>query len=97
MKVEVIPNSAARRGDEVKVGNVYTNAHGRPHYKIVIGIITREGRFRRPHNNVAVFKVFADGSCAGAACEPEAYLRDHQDLVGTIKEMPTLKVEWLRS
>jgi hypothetical protein len=33
MKVEMIPRLHPRRGGEVKVGNVYTNPHGRPFYK----------------------------------------------------------------
>ena len=93
MKVSIIPNTKSRRGDPVEVGNVYTNPHGRPHYKIVIGIMDIVND--RPWKNVAIYKVFADGKCAGASCEPEKYLRDHQDLIGYIKDMPTLKVEWL--
>lgn len=94
MKVSIIPNTKSRRGDPVEVGNVYTNPHGRPHYKIVLGIISRAND--RPFNNVAILKVFADGSCAGACCEPQQYLREHQDLIGQVKDMPELKVEWLR-
>lgn len=94
MKIEALSPVKFRRGGEVKIGNVYTNPHGRPCYKIVLGIINR-GTTARPFNNVALYKVFADGECAGANCEPEQYLREHQDLVGTIVEMPTLKIEWL--
>lgn len=93
MKVAPLCPTILRRGGPVEVGNVYTNPHGRPHYKIVIGIITRDAR-DRPYNNIALFKVYADGSCAGASVEPEVYIRDHQDLVGKVKNMPTLKVEW---
>jgi hypothetical protein len=95
MKVKALAPTAFRRGGEVKIGNVYTNPHGRPHYKIVLGIIIRDNR-ARPYNNIVLYKVFADGSCAGASVEPEAYVRDHQDLVGTVTNMPTLNIEWLK-
>jgi hypothetical protein len=96
MKVEALLPTRLRRGDEVRIGNVYTNPHGRPHYKIVIGIMQRD-KFSKPWNNVAFYKVFVDGSCAGAAVEPMEYIRDHQDLVGIIKEMPTMQIEWLQN
>ncbi len=93
MRVIAHPEKRARRGLPVVEGNVYTNANGRPHYKIVLGIIPRDER-GRPWNNVALLKVFADGSLAGCAMEPEAYMRDHQDLVGKVSDMPSLKIEW---
>lgn len=93
MKVIPLPPTKLRRGGPVEIGNVYTNPHGRPHYKIVIGIIERCSR-GRPWKNIALYKVFADGSCAGACTEPETYIRDHQDLVGKCTNLPPLKIEW---
>lgn len=93
MKVIAHPERRAKRGGPVEIGNVYSNPHGRPHYKIVLGITERCSR-GRPWKNVAVYKVLADGSCAGAGTEPEKYLSEHQDLVGKVANMPTLKIKW---
>lgn len=82
------------RGGPVKVGNVYTNPHGKPHFKIVLGIVAKERE--RPFNNVALLKIFATGEIAGCCMEPETYVRDHQDLVGVVESMPTLKIRWNR-
>lgn len=93
MRVIAHPEKRARRGQDVQEGNVYTNPHGRPHYKIVLGVIPRDS-LDRPWKNVVLLKVFADGSLAGCAMEPSSYVRDHQDLVGRVMDMPQLKIEW---
>lgn len=90
MRVVVHPEERPRRGGPVEEGNVYTNRSGRPHYKIVLGKIRGKN-----YNNVAVLKVFVTGEIAGASCEPESYLRDHQDLVGRVENLPDFHVRWL--
>lgn len=95
MKVEALPMMHARRGGPVEEGNVYTNPHGRPHYKIVLGKITTQND--RPYRNVVILKVFATGDLAGACCESEAYISEHNDLVGKVHGLPTLKIEWFNS
>ena len=45
--------------------------------------------------NVVCININPMGEIVGASCEPEAYMRDHQDLVGRVVEMPELKIEWL--
>lgn len=96
MKVEMIPPIFPRRGGEVKEGNVYTNPHGRPFYKVVIGLVPpdwgRSGRW----NNVVMVHVTSTGQIVGASCQPKTYVSNHQDLVGVVKSMPTLKIEWLK-
>jgi hypothetical protein len=82
------------RGGPVKIGNVYTNPHGKPHFKIVLGIVNQINH--RPFKNVALLKILATGEIAGCAMEPEKYVQDHQDLIGIVEEMPTLKIKWLR-
>lgn len=95
MKVEMIPPIKPVRGGEVKVGNVYTNPHGRSFYKIVVGIVNNVER-RRPWNNIVMLHVNVSGDIIGSSNQPMAYVKDHQDLIGTIEKMPTMKVEWLK-
>jgi hypothetical protein len=93
MKIELTPQIKARRGGDVCVGNVYVNASGRMHYKIVINVLEKIGG--KPYKNVAILKVSPTGDIIGAGMEPLPYIRDHHDLVGTVNNMPTLSVEWL--
>lgn len=95
MRVEMIPRLSPRRGGPVKVGNVYTKPHGRPFYKVVVGIIPESYRGRAKWNNIVMLHVDALGNICGASCQPTIYVSNHQDHVGTVKNLPTLKIEWL--
>ncbi len=95
MKVEMLPKLAPRRGGEVKEGNVYTNPHGRAFYKVVMGIIPPEYSNRARYNNVVMLHVDSTGHIVGASVQPRIYVSEHQDHVGIVKSMPTLKIEWL--
>lgn len=44
MRIEMTHKLKPRRGGEVKVGNVYTNAHGKNIFKIVVGITDQKKR-----------------------------------------------------
>lgn len=95
MKIEMTPKLAPQRGGEVKVGNVYSNSHGRTFYKVVVGIVPPDWGSRGKYNNIVMIHVTSNGEIVGAACQPHRYVSDHQDLVGVVKNMPTLKIEWL--
>ncbi len=92
MKIEMSPKLHPRRGGEVKVGNVYANPHGKNFYKIVVGIPTQAQRW----NNVVCLHVDTSGNVVGASCSPKLYVSEHQDLVGFVNNMPSLKIEWLK-
>lgn len=89
----MVPQFHPRRGGEVKVGNVYTNPHGKNFYKIVVGMVVREFD-RRPWNNVIMLHVNTAGEIVGSSNQPLTYISEHQDLVGIVKVMPSLKIEW---
>jgi hypothetical protein len=95
MKVIMTPSISPRRGDPVVVGNVYANAHGAPHYKVVVGMVLQD-KWKRPYNRVVALHISATGAVVGASRYPEEYIREHNDLVGRVKSMPELKIEWLR-
>lgn len=96
MKVEMIPQLKPRRGGEVKEGNVYTNPHGRPFYKVVMGIIDPSYSNRARFNNIGMLHISSTGHIVGASVQPREYVQHHQDLVGVVKSMPSLKIEWLK-
>lgn len=96
MKVEMIPRIHPRRGGEVKVGNVYSNPHGRPFYKVVLGIIPATWGRGRNWNNIVMMHITSLGEVVGASVQPTLYVSEHQDHVGIIRHMPTLKIEWLQ-
>jgi len=96
VKITMTPQISPRRGDPVVVGNVYANAHGAPHYKVVVGIITQD-KWNRPYNRVVCIHVAATGAIVGCSRYPEEYISHHNDLVGHVKTMPELKIDWLRS
>lgn len=96
MKVLMTPNIAPRRGLPVKIGNVYANAHGAPHYKVVVGIIPID-KWQRPYNRVVSLHIDATGAIVGCSRNPEEYIRDHNDLVGKVESMPELKIKWIHS
>ena len=81
-----------RRGDAVNVGNVYANAHGRPFYKVVVGIADGDR-----YNRVICIHVAATGKLVGCSMQPMPYLSNHNDLVGTAEELPDFKIEWFKS
>ena len=88
MKAELLPPDKIRRGAPPKVGNVYQNPHGRPFYKIIVGLV--EGKW----NGVVMIHVDAKGNVVGSSNQPLRYVQDHHDLMGHVSNMPTLKVEW---
>lgn len=90
----MIPQLRPRRGGPVKVGNVYANPTGR-FYKVVIGIIPKDFGRREKFANIAMLHIDSLGRVCGAACQPEGYVQNHQDPVGVVKNMPSLKIEWL--
>lgn len=94
MKINMGNRLEPRRGDPVKVGNVYANTHGRPFYRIVIAVVGREGG--RPWNNVVCIHVNSITGVMGSSNVPEKYLSEHNDLIGYVKDMPELKIEFIR-
>jgi hypothetical protein len=96
MKAIITNMTAPRRGAEPEVGNVYQNPHGRPWYKIIVGIVNDPSRIRAPYNNIVMLHIDARGEIVGSSNQPTAYVRDHHDLVGKVKEMPNLKIDWFR-
>lgn len=95
MKVHISPQLFPCRGGEVAVGNVYSNDHSR-FFRIVVGIVEDKHKSRKTWNNVVCIHVDATGDIVGASCQPTLYVKEHQDLVGRVKEMPSMKIEWLR-
>ena len=93
MKVKLDPARIARRGDPVKVGNVYQHPRGRPVFKVVVGIVERDTR-GRPWNCIVLLCIDGSGNVVRGVNEPEGYVRQHQDLVGRIEQMPVLKLKW---
>ena len=91
MKIELPKPIDLRRGVEPEVGMVYQNPHGRPFYKLVVGITDQ-----KRYNRVVMIHVNALGEVVGASTAPVVYVRDHHDLVGRVKDMPSLKIEWNR-
>jgi hypothetical protein len=89
------PEMTQRRGDPVATGNVYANSHGAPHYKIVLAIMARDGE--RTWSNCVCLHVNAAAKIVGCSRVPEAYLSHHNDLVGRVKSMPEMDVEWIRT
>lgn len=94
MKFKIEPKIMARRGTEVKEGNVYANRKGQNYFDVVIAILERDGS--RPWNNVCLVRVDIHGKVWGVRQEPERYVSEHKDLVGRVAEMPELKVEWFK-
>ncbi len=95
MHVEISPRLYAHRGGDVEVGNVYSNDHSR-YFRVVIAIAgLRKGRV--PWNSVVCIHVDATGEVTGASCQPINYMREHQDLIGKVKQMPSMKIEWFRT
>lgn len=94
MHVEISPRLYAHRGGDVEVGNVYSNDHSR-YFRVVIAVAgLRKGRV--PWNNVVCIHVDATGDVIGASCQPIRYMQEHQDLIGKVKQMPSMKIEWFR-
>lgn len=91
MKVEINPPIKPKRGSPAKVGNVYSHPWGR-HYRVCLAVVDRKGT--RPWNNVVLLHVNVYGEIVGCSNQPEAYVADHCDLVGHVKDMPSLKIEW---
>lgn len=88
MKIEMHPEFHPRRGGEVKVGNVYAIKNGTG-YSVVI---SKDGS---RYKNIIQIRVDPYGKIISAYNDPETYVREHKDLVGFVKDMPTLKIEWL--
>lgn len=97
MKIDMVPQLNPTRGGSVKVGNVYTNPHGK-FYKIVVAIVTPEHSINHGSrfNNVVMLHISTSGHIVGSSNQPMQYISQHQDLVGIVKSMPTLKIEWLK-
>jgi hypothetical protein len=93
MHVEISPRLYPRRGGEVKVGNVY-DTKGQKYCRLVVSIVVRQGN--RPWNNIICLHIDNRGDIVGSSAAPELYVKEHQDLVGIVREMPALKIEWLK-
>lgn len=92
MKAQLPNDLCPRRGVEPKLGHVYINNKGRPFYKVVVGLLPQEQK----RNGVVFIHVAATGDVVGASCQPHQYVKNHHDLIGFVKDMPTLKIEWYR-
>ena len=93
MKIEMQHKMKPRRGGEVKVGNVYINAHGKNIYKIVVGI-TDQKKGHGYWNNVICIHIDTMGNIVGCSRNPMTYIAEHQDWVGIVRNPPTMRVEW---
>lgn len=80
-----------RRGAEPSVGNVYSHIKAR-YYKVVIGIGDPNERW----NCVHMIHVDATGEVVGTSSQPIPYMQNHQDLVGHVKTLPNLKIDWIK-
>lgn len=95
MKVEINGQQLhPRRGGPVEIGNVYGNAYGKPFFRLVVGVMARAGD--RPWRNIVCLRLDTSGNIVGCATEPEAYVAEHQDLIGKVREMPNMKIDWFR-
>lgn len=97
MKVELNGQQIhPRRGAPVCVGNVYANNYGKPYYRLVLSVMKRTDD--RPWKNVVCLRIDTKGEIVGCVNEPEAYVRDHQDLVGFAPavEKMNFKIQWIR-
>lgn len=96
MKVTLDPCILPQRGGDVVIGNVYANnrAPAFRDFRIVIGLVEMVNG-RQPWNRVVLIHVDASGSVVGASRQPYNYVKDHWDLIGKVKEMPSMKIEWL--
>jgi hypothetical protein len=91
MKVDIGHQLRLHRGGPVEVGNVYSNCKNR-YFRVVIGIVKRQ--CNRPWNNVVCMHVDATGEIVGSSNQPELYVSEHQDLVGKVLDMPSMKITW---
>ena len=82
-----------RRGEEVKIGNVYSNEKFR-YWRIVVGIFDETTHGRKPWNCIVCLHVDINGAIVGSSNQPKKYMSEHQDLVGFVKDMPSMKIEW---
>lgn len=80
-----------RRGSPPEIGNVYSHMKAR-YYKVVLGIGDPNQRW----NCVHLLHVDATGEVVGTSSQPIPYVQNYQDLVGKVKSMPNLKIEWLK-
>lgn len=97
VKVDIPINFSPVRGADVVEGNVYVHPRGRPFFKIVVGVLTEQMALgRRKWNNVIMLHVDATGQVVGASQQPILYVKNHQDLVGKVRELPSLKIEWIK-
>lgn len=91
MKIE-LENKNQIRGVDPAVGNVYINPNGKPPlHKIVISVVEKN----KVWNNVIMIHVNPDGDIVGASSQPFLYVKNHHNLVGKVKDMPTLKIKWV--
>lgn len=95
MKVEISPQLRPHRGGPVELGNVYQNRRGSSRFfRVVVGVVKQENR--HPWNNVVCIHVDNYGNVVGCSTNPYNYVKDHQDLIGKVAKMPTLKIEWIK-
>lgn len=72
---------------------MYTNAYSH-YYKIVLAVVKRDGT--RPWKNVVLLHVAATAEIIGCSMQPELYIRDHQDYVGRVDDLPDFEVKWIK-
>ncbi len=89
MKIKMKSPTYPRRGSPVKIGNVYEVKSGKPGYMIVVNIISKATSW----NNVVLLRVNTSGEIVRGLNEPERYVQDHKDLVGTV-ELPPMEIKW---
>lgn len=92
MKINLTPRLTPRRGEPVRVGNVYSTKMGPNGYFLVVGVVRRDGD--RPWNNVVLLRFDQAGQVTRGSNEPEAYVQDHKDLIGFVENMPDIIVKW---
>lgn len=91
MKVHMNGPRRGRRGDPVRVGNVYACQRT---YAIVVGIMDNPAD-NRPYNKIICLRVDALGNIVGCERCSEVYCREHRDLVGFAPDMPDFSVTWI--
>jgi hypothetical protein len=87
MKVVFNPEYKRQRGVDVAVGNVYLGRNDM--MRVCLAVAPRDA-FDRPWNNVLLVTVNVTGQIISGSMQPERYVSDHMNFVGTVVDMPEL-------